>query len=311
MFDGLLIDYALALIISIAALYSFAQLGGIPRPSVDITHTDEDEPPAGLEWHNCGVLPTKCRQLHNERLANELMTRTLAVKWVERRSANPCKGMEMTLTWEQTEAKPTEGRELLSDKLSKALGSRRTFSQSEMCEFKVMEVSRPTRGSELTCDTPSEALARGQNPISSEANSRDFEVKDLSIAHFIKSENTNSLLNKDVWFKPAITRIEIEKLKFTRQEWKKFVLEDSELEDSELKELGWDHFVKTGHTYFKPGARGAIVTPRHFCFWLAWMVSQASTRKRPILRLTSTVLDATPRHHLHRGCSGSWSSPPS
>jgi hypothetical protein len=47
MFDGLLIDYALALIISIAALYSFAQLGGIPRPSVDITHTDEDELRAG------------------------------------------------------------------------------------------------------------------------------------------------------------------------------------------------------------------------------------------------------------------------
>ena len=175
MFDGLLIDYALALIISIAALYSFAQLGGIPRPSVDITHTDSEEPPTGLEWHTCGVLPTKCRQLHNTRLANELMTRTLAVKWVERQS-------EMTLTWEQMKGKPTEGRELLSDKLSAALGSgRRTFSQVKLCEFKVME-ARPTQGSELI--SPSEALERGQKRLSSEAESRTLEVEDFSVAHF-------------------------------------------------------------------------------------------------------------------------------
>jgi hypothetical protein len=121
---------------------------------------------------------------------------------------------------------------------------------------------------------------------------KDSNLKELGWDHFVKAG----------------------KLTFTRQEWK--VLEDSELKDSNLKdsnlkELGWDHFVKAGHTYFKPGARGAIVTPRHFCFWLAWMVSQASTRKRPIPRLTSTLLDATPHHHLHRGCSGSWSSRPS
>ena len=40
MFAGLRIEYSMSLILSVAGLYSFAQLGGIPRPSAD----EEKEP---------------------------------------------------------------------------------------------------------------------------------------------------------------------------------------------------------------------------------------------------------------------------